>query len=285
MNSFYSIVSISPNSSNYERLSLGIIASNGKELFFLSSKRKKNLIDKLLTTDKAILDFVLKELETKIEHTNQINKAREKDLFQLGQLLDGEYFNYLKNYSNGLLHFSSPNYLASEVGSKEVIKLFQLYVDPFEVKTKKSPKVSDNQFRSRVKQNLTSKVKDRVHTNFSIDSTAVQTIGSPFQLDCVGKNGSLISAKALPFSSSIQTLSKEINTYISVMSHLSRKYSNLTDDQFYLIADEPTQKSSDQFKYLKNLKKDKMLNIISSNDAEEVAFEIERKGAQTFLKV
>lgn len=266
-------------------MSLGIIASNGKELFFLSSKRKRKLIDKLLSTDKAVLDFVLKELEAKIEHTNQINRAREKDLFQLGQLLDGEYFNYLKNYSNGLLHFSSPNYIAAKIESKQVQKLFHLYVDPIEITTRRSPKASDKQFRSRVKQNLTSKVKDRVHTNFSIDSSSVQTIGSPFQLDCVGKNGSLISAKALPFTSSIQTLSREINVYISIMSHLSRRHSNLADDQFYLIADEPKQKSSDQFKYLKNLKKDKMLSIISSNDAEVVAFEIERKGAQTFLKV
>ncbi len=282
MKSFYSIISISPNSNAHERLSLGIIASNGKRLFFKSSKRKKNLINSLLGDSSKIIDFVIKELTDKIEETNKLNQERAKGLFELNELLDGEYFNYLKNYSNGLLLFSDANYIATELNTSLINQLFKLYVDSASLQDRESKK-SDRNFKTKIESNLLSKVSTQVHTNLKVEPKIVPSISSSFDLDCIGKNGSIISAKSLLFSSSMPTITKEIGNYFNVMYHFSNRYSKGQDNQMFLIADEPTKENKDQKKYFNNLRKDSLVKLISSDEAEKVAYEIEKSGAQTFL--
>jgi len=145
---------------------------------------------------------------------------------------------------------------------------------------------ADKIFYSKIKTNLIEKVKDQIHTNIRLDSKIVPAINS-FELDCIGLNGAFIGAKSLPFTQTKDALIKNVNTYISVIAQLSISYNkNLTENQFYLIADVPSKRNSTESKYWYQLyKNEKLLHIIPSDESALVAEMVQSRNAHKFLDV
>ena len=141
-------------------------------------------------------------------------------------------------------------------------------------------------FFDKVETRLISRVKDRVHIRQNIDSKIVPSLFNPFQIDCIGLNGVLVGAKALPFTQSKETLHKSVNTYISIIAQLSSKYNkSLDSNNFFLIADQPDKKTP-EYKLWKQLFNDeKLLKVISSDESDQIAELIENNNASTFLSI
>lgn len=284
MKSFYSLIKIAPNSLSDDSLTIGIILSDSNGFKVKFSKNKKQLSKSLVTVDGAIIDFLELEIEKKIKETNVLYQQSKEELFDF-EILTASYFDYLSKYSNGLLKFTKANYISGTTNDTEFHKLFKLFVDSEDAKTKTVSEV-DKAFYNKIKTNLIEKVKDQVHTNIKLDSKIVPAINS-FELDCIGINGAFIGAKSLPFSQTKDMLIKNVNTYISVIAQLSISYNkNLSENHFYLIADEPSKRNSTEGKYWNQLyKNENLLKLIPSDESEQVADMIQSRNAHKFLEV
>jgi hypothetical protein len=285
MKSFYSIIKITPNSLSDENLSIGMIVSDRNGFKWKFSKYKKQIAKSLVEIDNSLIDFLEREIEKKLRDENLLLKQSKEQLFDIDNLLTSEYFKYLSNYSNGILKFSNPKYIAKDISEREFIKLYSLFVDNKEDMKVVNPNAQfEKAFYNRVNTNLIEKVKDRVHTNVKFDSKTIPAIMS-FEMDCIGLNGAFIGAKALPFTQVKETLIKNVNTYISVIAQLSISHQkNLKDNQFFLIADEPLKKNTNEAKYWNQLRKNEsILSVIPSSDSALVAELIESKNAHKFL--
>lgn len=285
MKSFYSLIKISPNSLSDDKLTVGIILFDGNHYKEKFSVAKTNLAKSLVDINKDLIDFVIKEIKNKIKETNALIKQSKDDLFGY-DVIDSEYFKYLNSYSNGIFKFSKPNYIAGAVNDSSFKKLYHLFVDSKE-KNEKSNEIVilEKEFYKRVNHNLIKRVEGKIHTNIILDSHIIPAT-STFKLDCIGKNGTLIGAKSLSFTQTKETLQKTVNNYISVIAQLSASYSqDLRSNMFYLIADEPTKKSSYESSYWNQLRKnEKIFRVIPSSESGEVADTVERNNAQMFLE-
>jgi hypothetical protein len=250
------------------------------------SKHKKQLVKSILYTDHSIVDFVEREIINKVKEQNRFVSENKRGLFELPALLDSDFFSYLSRYSNGLLKFSSPTFIDDKIDSVKFEKLFFLFVDSSvtDVAKDKSLKEIEQVFYKKVNTRLISRVKDVIHTDQNFDNKIVPSLFSPFKMDCIGLNGVFVGAKSLPFTQSKETLHKTVNTYISVIAHLSSEYSkSLSGNKFYLIADQPDKKTA-EYKLWKQLHSaEHLLTVISSDRSGEVAEVVEKNGATTFL--
>lgn len=285
MKSFYSLIKIAPNSLSDENLTIGIILSNMNGYHFKYSRSKVQLSKSLVSIDRDLIDFLVKEIDKKIKEINSLKKQSQNDLFGYDNMIDSEYFKYLSVYTNGILKFSNPIFIANDTSEKDFIKLFKLFVDGKEKpKADESIKKIEKEFYTRVDRNLIQKVKERIHTNITLDSNIIPAT-TTFELDCIGKNGSLVGAKALSFTQTKETLIKNVNNYISVIAQLSARYSqDLLSNKFYLISDEPLKRNTAEAKYWNQIRKDEnIFQIVPSSESEIVVETIEVKNAQKFL--
>lgn len=287
MKSFYSLIKISPNEMSGDSLSIGLIISTPEGSKLKISKERKKIAKGFLSSNSDVIDFIERELVNKIKFLNESFVKNKNSLFDTPDLLDDKYLSYLSNYSNGLLKFSLPKLVADDIDDIKFNKLFSLLVDNAEeLSPNNNSKELEKNFYKTIDDKLISRVKDKVHVKQNIDNKIVPTLFNSFEMDCIGLNGVFVGAKSLPFTQSKETLHKSINTYISVIAHLSSKYSkSLDENNFFLIADQPD-KNTEGYKLWNQINhSENLLKIVSSNESGKIAELIEKKNATTFLSV
>lgn len=286
MKPFYSILKFSPNSRTSDSLGVGFIVSDGEKFHFMHSPNKLGVAKKLSEGAPKQIDFAVNEISATISQLNKQIEKNRSGLFEKETFFTQSYFDYLNSYSHGLLQFTEPKTIADELDEEKINKLFELFIDKIPVKVKKEEKVNLTKFRRKIETNLIRRVEKRVHVNQVFNAQTTPILLADYTLDCIGKNGSLIGAKSIPFNKGKAALNRDISTFINIAAHLSRKYSDIREDRFFLVADEPKNRTSDLHHYYSEIRKnEKLLKVISSDDAAEVAELIEEKNAQMFLEV
>jgi len=287
MKTFYSLIKIRTNQLSDDNVTIGLLLYNEMDFKISFSKSKMTVAKSLLKSNNKIVDTVVKEITNSIENFNE-NKSRYDDsLWHLENKFDAKYFDYLSKYSNGFLSFTSPKFIDTNNSSDSFNKMFRLFVDEkfgLELVNDEKKEI-EQRFNERVERNLIQKVVEKVHTNYPFDNNLVPTLFNPFNMDCIGKNGVLIGAKSLSFTNTKETLHKNINTFISVIAHLSSTYNkDMKDNKFFLIADEP-KFNSEEHKIWKQIHdSDTIIKLINSDESEQVAELIINKKATTFIE-
>ena len=286
METFYSLIKIRTNQLSDDNVTIGLLLYNEMDFKISLSKNKITVAKSLLKSNSKIVDTVVKEITYSLDKSNINSKVYKESLWNLDNKFDSKYFEYLSKYSNGFLSFTSPKFIDSKNSSESFEKMFKLFVDDKfgQEKENDDKKIVEQIFNERIDKNLIQKVKQKVHTNYQFDNNIVPTLFNSFSMDCIGKNGVLIGAKSLSFTNTKETLHKNINTYVSVIAHLSASYNkDIKNNKFFLIADEPKH-NSEEHKIWKQIHDfDSIIKLISSDESEQVADLIINKRATTFI--
>lgn len=281
---FYSILKFSPNSRIDDCLGVGLIVFDGSQLHFLHSANKLSIVKKLTQSDPKLFDFTIKEVENKIARLNSDQQQLSKSLFNQPSIITQEYFAYLSLYSHGLLQFSAPHTIADTLNQLKIKKLFELLVDKLPEEKSDTKHSELDSFKLRIDENLLQRVNNRVHVHQVFNSSTTPILLNDFRLDCIGKNGALIGAKSVSFEKSKQAIHKSISTYVNIAAHLSMHYSEIKNDKFFLIADEPSKNNAEARNYYNDIRKNEsFLRVVNSEDSAEIAVLIEQTDARTFL--
>lgn len=284
MKSFYSILKLSPNIATDDSVAIGMLLFDGEKFRYYFSDKKKRLANNLLDDKNVNLNFIVNQV---IEKCNSINSDKEelKFFYKFDKLSDISYFDYLSNYSNGLIQFSKPKALYDEVNDVAFEKLIDFF---FNESVHKSHIIKDDEFvisRDIIERKLINKVERKVHTHYKFSPEVFPAIYFPYEMDCIGKNGSLVGAKSLSFDKSLQLIDKDISHYITLISSLTRKYNkSLNDNNFYLIAEEPTEIGSKEHKLWESVRFNKLISVIHPEESNKVADKIIEKKAAKFLE-
>jgi len=127
-------------------------------------------------------------------------------------------------------------------------------------------------------------VVERVHTNYKFKPEKFPSIYFPYEMDCIGLNGSLIGAKSLSFDKSLQVIDKDISHYFTLISSLTSKYNkSLKDNSFYLISEEPKKIESKEHKLWESVRFNELISVINPEESNQVADLIIEKEAVKFL--
>ncbi|MDI9366158.1 MAG: hypothetical protein QM541_14470 [Flavobacterium sp.] len=286
MKPYYTIIKIAPNNLSGDTLSIGLLLHDGKKFILRFSYERKTLVKKILGANEAVIDFIVKQIEQKISEVNSEILSNSPLLFNSNSFLKGEYFDYLSNYSNGILRFSNATFLNDDIDEKKFDNLYRLLID-------KSSNVklsifddTDEMFKAKIATRLISRVANKVHTNLELKPSQLPGLYFNFNIDCIGRNGALIGAKAIFFNKKAETIDKEIGHYsffISVLSSLYPPTNGL--NKFFIIGDEPSSIESREHKIWELIYKNPTITLINSEQLDDIASIIEEKKATSFLEI
>lgn len=285
MNSFYSIVKLSPNIATEDSVAIGMLLFDGKKFRTYFSDKKKRVANNLLDDKNVNLNFIINQV---IEKCNTVNSDKEelKLFYKFDKLSEISYFDYLSNYSNGIIQFSKPKPLYEEMNDIAFEKLINFL---FKESLDKYLKVVDSfhlhRSRELIERKLINKVDTKVHTHYKFKPEVFPSIYFSYEMDCIGLNGSLIGAKSLPFDKSVQSLDKDISHYFTLISSLTSKYNkSLKDNNFYLISEEPEKIGSKEHKFWESVRYNELISVIHPEESNKVADLILEKKAVKFLE-
>lgn len=224
MKTFYTIIKIAPNPLAGDTLSIGLLLHDGERFRLHFSDERKTLAKCLLDTKADTVDFIVKQIQQKIDEVNAENENSKKTLFHLESILTSEKFTHISNYSNGVLRFSEPLFLNDTINDEKFIKLFQLLIDKNYQKEKPEADVKGIKFRSIIERKLIKRVRDKVHTNLDLTPEKLPGLYYNFNIDCIGLNGAFVAAKAIQFHKKYEAIDKELSHYMTLISVLNKSY-------------------------------------------------------------
>lgn len=283
MKKFYTIIQLAPNKAAGDTVAIGMLLFDGSKLKYYISDKKKNIALKLLNDKNIDIDFFIKQITNKCDIIN--NDIDERNLFnKYDKISDVSYINYLSNYSNGLLQFSKPTVFFDEVDDFKFNNLINLF---FNETIFKNEILIHNEINIEaiVQNELIEKVTNKIHTNYKFSPNNLNSIYFPFEMDCIGLNGSLIGAKSMSFEKSKTTLDKNLSHYFTLISMLSSKYNkSLKDNKFYLITEEPSVIDSEEHIVWESIIKNELVTLIHPEQSNIVADLVFEKNAGKFLE-
>ena len=283
MKNFYSILKLSPNIATQDSVAIGILLFDGEKFRYYFSDKKKRIANNLLDDKEVNVNFIVNQI---IDNCNTINSDKEKlqIFYKYDKLSEISYFDYLSNYSNGLLQFSKPKAIFDKIDNVSFEKLIGfLFKEPL---YKSLSYLSNDFIKSQevIKKNLINKVNKKVHTHYKFKPETFQSIYFPYEMDCIGLNGSLIGAKSLSFDKSLPIIDKNISHYFTLISSLTSKYNkSLKDNNFYLISEEPKNIGSKEHKLWETIRYNELISVINPEESNKVADLILEKNATKFL--
>jgi hypothetical protein len=285
MKTFYTIIKIASNTLAGDTLSIGLLLSDGKKFWLQFSDERKSVAKRLLDHNADIVDFAAKQLQNKVDEMNKSISDAYNSFFEANDILGIPEFKHISNYSNGVLRFSEPAFLNDTVTDENFQKLFSLLIDKSSIKEEKIQDIKDIAFRKKIHTKLIQRVENKVHTNLELNPQLVHGLYYNFNIDCIGLNGSFTAAKAIPFHKKYESIDRELSHYFILMSVLKLTYKRKSqDDNFYIIADEPSAIDSKEHRTWENLKQNPAVKLIFTEQSELIADEIEERKAHKFLQ-
>lgn len=284
MKTYYTILKLSPNTIVGDSLSIGLLVCRGNRYWLKVSDHKKNIAKKLLGDKEKSVDFVIRQLSTYLKQLNQ--ETQKSDLFKFESFITEDYINYLNIYANGILQFSKASVIDDDFDDLKFSKLYSLLIEKtmFETIEEVHPvQIPDSALEQNVQNLLISKVRNKIHTEITIDNSILKSIYFNYQIDCIGLNGSFVGAKSMSLDHTVPTLEKNVSHYVTLIALLSQKYNkNLNHNKFFLIANEPLYKTP-AHKFWEEMKDVSTFKLISSDELEQVTETVEQTGATKFL--
>jgi hypothetical protein len=283
MKNFYSILRFIPNKATEDSIAIGVVMAINNKVFSHFSDGRVGLASKLIRNNDVNVKFIANQIAKKIQNiSNQSNGELSVNM----NFINEAYFSYLNKYSNGLLSFSKPAYVSSDITESNYHQLIHYFFpeDKLQLKCKvDTTKSSITSIREKVDVKLIERVKDRVHTHFTFDEKNLDTIYFNFEIDCIGLNGAFIGAKTVDFQRSIQSIDREISHYFTLISSLSSKFKKPLDkNDFYIIAEEPQFEDSKIASLWQSVDKNQLVKIVHPEESEKIADLIIEKNAEKF---
>jgi hypothetical protein len=285
MKSFYTLIQISPNPSAGDLITVGLLLKTENNIYLKFSESKIKIAQRYLGLDENLIPYFKKQLENEINSTNEKLLYNTPGFFDSNSNITADYFSYLNKISNNLIQFSKPSYIADDFTSEQFLKFYKMMVDKTESDVLYET-IEENKLSFNVREKLIQRVENKIHTNIVINKKILPSLYFSLNIDCIGKNGSIVSAKSIDFNSSIQTIERNIIGYDIVLAELNKKFANKKNIAF-VIADEPDQKESVNYNIWEALRKKELLkfDIVKSDESESVAEFIEGTNAHKFLDI
>ena len=188
MNTLFSILYVPISATLEEKVSIGLIMSDGEQHFFKYSQSKLQAIKGLLDNESlSILKAYLKSLEKEINVivTNE-NKLFSMDIPSKANWINSSYISYLSRYSNNLIQFSAPKSIDITLTESTYKRVFEKYI--FQYNTIVSQENTPDIYVS-VKTKLYPRITGKVNIDRTLTSDDFENLFAPVEVNFIGVNG------------------------------------------------------------------------------------------------
>lgn len=265
MTTFYSILSAVINPVSGEKISLGLLLSDGNRSFFDFSENRLSLLNSLV--DKETKKFIrnyLKSIKTVLDKMN-INQDQLTFFDETGKnlIINEPYLSYLSAYNQNVISFSKPISIDIKVEKQIFTTIFSKFIDD-ETNVKSHTK---SHFQL-MKSDFFLRIKDYYSIETEITSDHFKQILLPVSIDLFGKNNKYVIGQFFNLEKSIYHIKNEWFDYNQVNEVIK-------SDKKFVVSGEPEKTKFPQQHYfweqLRKIKFHTFLDISELGIIEEYA--------------
>lgn len=280
MKTFFSIIYLPLNSNFQEKISIGLVMSNGEQSIFKVSNSKMQIIKGLISSHKFnILKNYFSNIINEIEPKNEEFKLNIKSDIS-NNWLNESYFNYLNRYSNNLVIYSEPRKIEIDITLETFKQLFNKYVFEYDEEVSLVSKGED--ILSKVKANLFSKIENRVNLNVTVNSNDFNELLTPVDVNFLGKNGVIVAGQTIDFLKRLYNLENDLTRYISFTKAVD--YSCSKKGKYFLVGQEPSKiENPANHRTWKHVRESHLVEYIDLSETEKIKNYIIDKGVEPFF--
>lgn len=280
MDTFFSIVYITLNASLKERISTGMIMSNGKETKFRFSKTKLNIIKPLIPTQNHyFLKSYFKNIEKEIASIKEDKSQLGFQIHKSNNWVNESYFNYLSRYSNNIVQFSKPEKISLNIDDASFNTIYNKYVFESVIENIK-PTIKED-INYLVRNNLYSKIETKVNIDAKIDPSEFTELISPVNVNFIGKNGKIVSGQTIDFKKRYFDLERDLNKYISFTKAVDYQFGK---GHYFLVGKEPSKKiNAKNHTIWKHIFESRIVEYVNLNETNKIVDYIDSENVTPFF--
>ena len=265
METLYCPIYLSTNALSSDRFSVGLIMANNDTLFFNYSDEKLTKVKHLFTNEAfLIVKQYLKSLYKSFNTDESDTLFARKEM--LNNWVNKQYLSYLGKYSNNLIQFGETTIVDIELNEDIFKKFFEMYVFRYPVLIDKEKDIDILKKPQTI--SFYEEVSERVNTDREITNKDLNTLLIPTKVGFIGKNEVPTAGDILNLKRNIQTISNNINSFISLTKALNDNQNK--KGKYYLIGEEPDKKLKENHHLWNNLRNTKIIDYVELQDIGEI---------------
>ena len=265
METLYCPIYLSTNALSSDRFSVGLIMANNDTLFFNYSDEKLTKVKHLFTNEAfLIVKQYLKSLYKSFNTDESDTLFARKEM--LNNWVNKQYLSYLGKYSNNLIQFGETTIVDIELNEDIFKKFFEMYVFRYPVLIDKEKDIDILKKPQTI--SFYEEVSERVNIDREITNKDLNTLLIPTKVGFIGKNEVPTAGDILNLKRNIQTISNNINSFISLTKALNDNQNK--KGKYYLIGEEPDKKLKENHHLWNNLRNTKIRDYEETQDIGEI---------------
>lgn len=243
MRTIFSILYIPISATLDEKVSIGLIMSDGEQHLFKYSHQKLNAIRGLLNNEsylilKTYLKSLEKEINAVVENPSNLFAI---DIASKAKWVNHSYITYLSKYSNNLLQFSEPKFIDVTLSNDIYRRVFEKYIFEYEenLHLEDAPNIYQN-----VKTKLYPKISGKVNIDRTLTSDDFSNLFAPVEVNFIGVNGAPVAGQVFDFEKRHYNLENDITRFISLTKAI--ELSGQKDGKYFVLGREPQTSQTDK---------------------------------------
>tara|TARA_R100000935_G_scaffold15037_2_gene29863 strand:- start:23 stop:883 length:861 start_codon:yes stop_codon:yes gene_type:complete len=280
MKTFFSIIYLPFKPDLQEKISVGLVMSNGEKTIFKVSDKKLQIVKNLISNQrynlvKSYLNNISEEVASK---SNDF--TLDIDFKTINNWLNESYFNYLNRYSNNLVIYSEPRNIDLEINSENFKTIFQKLIFDF---NEEVDLIKIENILTKVKTKLYSKIEDRVNLNVTLKSSDFKELLTPVDVNFIGKNGKVVAGQTIDFVKRLYNLEHDLTSFISLTKAVD--YPNKYKGKYFLVGQEPDKKEHPKnHKTWRHVRDSHLVEYVDLEETEKIQEYIFSKDVTPFFE-
>lgn len=283
MKTFYSILYCPIRPVVDEKLSIALLVRTDQAVFFRYSHDKLKVIKDLLPAPaynllKSSLRSIDDYFTAKSTIASQSPLLFGNSEVHTEKFLQPDYFNYLNDYTNNLLHFSKPKTLDLQVTEKVFDSLyFKLIFDADLIIEKKRLLVD------KVYSKVNPRIKSRVNLNVELTSGQISHLVIPTPVWFIGKNDREVTGEVIDFNKPTHNLENDVRDYLYVLQSLRDSKRNQAYGKHFLVGNEPAKGNDVNHSIWTDVRKLSYLSFISPKETDVITNYVHEHNVSPFF--
>ncbi len=277
MRTIYSILYITLNTTLNERVSIGVLLSNGENNIFKHSSEKLLAVKGLMEPERYnLIKSYLKSLENNI-NVNEVNLFG--GTFFKREWITEKYISYLSKYSNNLIQFSEPKYIDIEFSFDNFKRVFEKYVYAYEVNLEI---VQTESIYTKVKNALYPKIDNRVNLDMSLDASHFENLFAPIEVSFIGVNGIPVAGQTIDFTKKHYNLENDVARFVSLTKAIEiedKKHKG----QYFVLGREPQNNNDKNHLLWEQIRDSDFLEFIDIDEVGIIEEYIEKNNVRPYF--
>jgi hypothetical protein len=210
MKTFYSILSVVINPVSGEKISVGLLLSNGNDSIFRCSDNRLSIVLKILDNDsKRFIKNYIKSIDSVINKID-INDDSSNIFYNEGKnvIVNEPYIEYLSRYSRNVINFSKPTPIDVELADKVYDNLFAKFI---------AEEIASEKPEERIIISAKKSFFPKAEKYFSIEKEFIANKQTklllPAKIDLFGKNGEIVMGQFFDLEKSANNIKSDFFDY------------------------------------------------------------------------